>query len=70
MVAFYLFGTRRKNAAGVFAAGGRAMGGKRSNHFIELNKMVAVRSIACPPPNSCSMCYPSRRRGLSDRAAL
>lgn len=81
MVAFYLFGTRRKNAAGVFAAGGRAVGGKRSNHFVELNEMVAttptpmrevgaMRSIACPPPNSCSMCYPSRRRGLSDRAAL
>lgn len=66
MVAFYLLGTRRKNAAGVFAAGG-----KRSNHFVELNEMVAttptpmrevgaMRSIACPPPNSCSMCYPSR----------
>lgn len=38
MVAFYLFGTRRKNAAGVFAAGGRAVGGKRSNHFVELKK--------------------------------
>ena len=69
MVAFYLFGTRRKNAVGVFAAG-RAVGGKRSNHFVELNKMVAVWSIACPPLSSCSMCYPSRRRGLSDRAAL
>ena len=70
MVAFYLFGTRRKKTAGGFLGGGGGVGGKKSNHFVELNKMVAMRSIACPPPNSCSMCYPSRRHGLSDRAAL
>ena len=34
MVAFYLLGTRRKNAAGVFAAGGRAVGGEERKPFV------------------------------------